>query len=283
MSFLKQSVKKFLHPGLLVLLVLSKYKFTRNRKGKSSSSFLDEENIIKKYLDHLDLKNKYCVDMAASDGISSSNTYSLFKEGWDGIAVELDSTKFAMLAIAYREFQNVNLIKTKILPDNVSSILKSCMCPKEFSLLNLDIDGYDFFVLDKLLNDFRPSIICVEINENIPPPIKFTVKYDTNHFWSGDHFHGQSISQCYELCKKYNYEIVELHYNNLFIMPQEVNQFEPLSPEKAYEIGYMNKVDRKEKFPWNSDMEDLLTMKKEDAIQFVRSKFHKYNGKFIVE
>ena len=281
MSLLRQAVKSILPPGLLVLLVLSKYRF--NRKWKSASSFLDEENIIKKYLDYLQLKNNYCVDIAASDGISSSNTYSLFKSGWDGIAVELDSTKFAMLAIIYRRFPNVNLIKTKIIPDNISSILKSCMCPKDFSLLNLDIDGYDFFVLDKLLNDFRPSLICVEINENIPPPIQFTVKYDINHMWSGDHFHGQSLSKCYELCKKYNYEILELHYNNLFIIPQELNKSEPLSPERAYDIGYRNRVDRKVKFPWNSDMEDLLTMTREDAIRFLYKKFDKYNGKFIVE
>lgn len=280
MSSLRQTVKSVLPPGVLVLLVRTKNRF---RIWKSTGSFFDEENIIKKHLNHLQLKNNFCVDIAASDGISSSNTYSLFKDGWGGIAVELDATKFAMLSIAYRTFTNVNLIKTKVFPDNVSSILKACMCPKDFSLLNLDIDGYDFFVLDKLLNDFRPSLICVEINENIPPPIQFTVKYDINHVWTGDHFHGQSISKCYELCKKYNYEIVELYYNNLFIMPQELNQFDSLSPEKAYEIGYKNKVDRKEKFPWNSDMEDLLTMAREDAIQFVCKKFEKYKGKFIVE
>jgi hypothetical protein len=207
----------------------------------------------------------------------------LFKDGWAGIAVELDATRFAMLAIAYRHFPNVNLIKTRILPGNASSILKSCMCPRDFSLLNLDIDGYDFFVLDQLLSDFRPSLICVEINENIPPPVQFTVKYDVNHTWVGDHFHGQSIAKCYELCKKYKYEIVELHYNNLFIVPKELNRFDALSPEKAYEIGYKNKTDRSKKFPWNSDMEVLLTMGREDAIQFLREKFSKYDGRFIVE
>jgi len=157
------------------------------------------------------------------------------------------------------------------------------MCPRDFALLNLDIDGYDFFVLDELLSDFRPSLICVEINENIPPPVQFTVKYDTNHVWVGDHFHGQSISKCYELCKKYDYEIVELHYNNLFIMPRELNQFGALSPEQAYDSGYKNRIDRREKFPWNSDMEDVLIMGREEAIQFLREKFRKYDGKFIVE
>ena len=53
------------------------------------------------------------------------------------------------------------------------------------------------------LSDYRPRLICSEINEKIPPPIKFTVKYSPNHYWQGDHFYGQSISQLYKLCKKY--------------------------------------------------------------------------------
>ncbi len=83
MSLLRQAVKSILPPGVLALLVLSKYRL--RRKWRSASSFLAEENIIKKYLDYLQLKNNFCVDIAASDGISSSNTYSLFKSGWDGI------------------------------------------------------------------------------------------------------------------------------------------------------------------------------------------------------
>jgi hypothetical protein len=109
------------------------------------------------------------------------------------------------------------------------------------------------------------------------------VNFDPNHYWSGTHFHGQSISQCYELCKKYDYDIVELHYNNLFLVARELNTYEALSPEKAYEIGYKNKADRKKKFYWNHDMEDLMTMNKEDSIQFIKKKFEANHGKFTVE
>lgn len=98
-----------------------------------------------------------------------------------------------------------------------------------------------------------------------------------------DHFFGQSISKCYELCVKYGYDIVELHYNNLFLIPNEMNKHNRLSPEQAYKIGYKNKNDRKEKFPWNSDMEDLLDMSKDGAVEFLKNKFKKYDGKYILE
>lgn len=246
-------------------------------------SFLDEEKIIGKYLDSLPIEKKYCVDIAASDGISMSNTLFLFEKQWDGIAVECDPDRFSSLANLYKKFKNVNLVKTRVIPENVVFLLKSCLCPKNFPFLNFDIDGYDFFVLDKLLAQFRPLLMCIEINEKIPPPISFTVKYDPNFMWDESHFYGQSISKCYELCKKYRYDIVELYYNNLFLIPSEINKHGQLSPEQAYGIGYKNKKDRKEKFPWNSDMEELLTMSKEKAIEFLKCKFEKYDGKYILE
>ena len=243
----------------------------------------DEEKIIERYLDCLPIKNKFCVDIAASDGITMSNTLFLFKKGWAGMAVELDAEKFLKMSFLYRFFEDVSLMKTKVVPDNVVSVLKTGQCPKDFSFLNFDIDSYDFFVLDQLLSKFRPSLICAEINEKIPPPILFSVKYDPAHAWKEDHFYGQSISKCHELCQKYDYDIVELHYNNLFLVPKEINTFGSLSPEKAYEDGYKNKPDRKEKFPWNSDMEELLTMPKEKGIEFLNKKFEKYNGKYILK
>jgi hypothetical protein len=109
------------------------------------------------------------------------------------------------------------------------------------------------------------------------------VKYNEDHVWSEDHFYGQSVSMVGRLCKKFNYDIVESHYNNLFLIPREINKFKSLTPEEAYDMGYRNKIDRKMKFPWNDDMEELLNMGREDGIVFLENKFEKYSGKYILE
>jgi glycosyltransferase involved in cell wall biosynthesis len=247
-------------------------------------SHLNEEEVIEKYLSRMPVRYKYCVDIAASDGITMSNTLFLFKGGWRGLAVECDSENFAKLSFLYKDFENVDLIKTKVTPQNAVSLLKSASCPTNFAFLNFDIDSYDFFILEKILENFRPLLICAEINESIPPPIKFTVKYDPDHSWNTDHFFGQSISKCSELCDKYKYDIVELHYNNIFLIPRESSVFESLSPERAYNEGYRNKKDRKEKFPWNEPMEGLLTMAKEEGVEFIKRKFdERYKGKYILQ
>lgn len=266
---------------------LNYYTFIMDKKDKekqkSGFSNLNEEEIIEKYLNSLPLRGKYCVDIAASDGITMSNTLFLFKKGWQGLAVEFDHDSFSKLASLYKEFPDVSLLRTKVTPTNIISILKACSCPNNFDFLNFDIDGYDFFVLDQLLKEFRPSLICTEINEKIPPPISFSVNYSPKYSWGSDHFFGQSIAKCYELCSKYKYDIVELCYNNLFIIPNELNKFNQLSPEQAYKVDYKDQVDRREKFPWNYDMEGLLSMSKENGIEFLKNKFEKYNGKYILE
>jgi hypothetical protein len=244
-------------------------------------SNLGEEYYIDKYLKSIKLTNNICIDIAASDGVKMSNTKFLYDKGWEGIAVEFDPQKFSLLANFYSKYPNVYLIKNKVVPDNVNFILKSCQTPKDFAFLNFDIDSYDYFVMEKLLTEFRPSLICAEINEKIPPPIKFTVKYDPSFIYKNDHFFGQSISQLYELCRINDYVIVELYYNNAFIMPREICQLKHLTPEAAYAEGYKNKSDRKKYFPWNNDMEELLQMSPEEGMAFIKKKFAGYNGKYI--
>lgn len=245
--------------------------------------FSDEESLIVKYLERLPLTNRFCVDIAAQDGVAGSQTVGLFKKGWQGLAVEYDARMFAELSQIYEALPSVSLVRTKVVPENVVAILKTALCPKDFAFLSLDIDSYDYFVLEQVLSEFRPSLICVEINETIPPPLAFTVKYSQDREWEGNHFQGQSICKCHELCLIHRYDIVELHYNNLFLIPSEINTHGALLPAEAYDRGYRNKRDRKEKFPWNADMEDVLAMSKTDAIIFLNSKFARYEGNYILE
>ncbi len=245
--------------------------------------YSEDQRVISTFLHTLPLKNNYCVDIGASDGIISSNTLCLFKDKWSGIAVEFDSEKFARLAATYKRFKQVNLLKTKVSPDNVVHILKSCSVPDQFAFLNLDIDGYDHYVLDQLLSQYRPMLINAEINEKIPPPIKFTVTYSPAYQYRADHFFGQSISQLYELCKSHQYSIVELYYSNVLLIPNELNTNQSLTPEEAYDAGYRGRPDRKSKFPWNEDVEELLHVAPSEGVYFINRLFEKYKGAYLCE
>ncbi|HCF29514.1 MAG TPA: hypothetical protein DEV81_20445 [Cyanobacteria bacterium UBA11049] len=92
--------------------------------------------------------------------------------GWSGLAIEYNSEDFAELAEEYKDFSGVNLSRCMVTPDTVVPLLTSNRVPREFGVLSLDIDSYDRDVLAQILNSYRPSLICVEINEKIPPTAK---------------------------------------------------------------------------------------------------------------
>jgi len=242
-------------------------------------SYFDQEIIIKKYLDLFGIEKGIAVDIAASNGVDSSNTVALYRKGWSGLAVEYRPSLFTHLAKNYHDHQAVSLCRCKITPLNVVGVIRA-FC-KDVDFLSLDIDGYDYFVLDAILEMFRPKLICAEINQNIPPPIKFTVKYDPVYWWGENGFFGQSLSQVEILCKRYGYHMLEIEYNDVFIAPNELTPDMGKSPEMLYMEGFYNRED-KDKCKYDRAMvEQLLHSDDNERIMYIDLIFSEYKGKYI--
>lgn len=257
--------------------------WARLRRTRSTRySALGEERVARSLLDRLGIETGVAVDIAACDGVTKSNTLALYESGWTGLAVEGDPERFARLARAYTNLPGVALARVWVTPDSVRRILASAGVPRDFAFLNLDLDSYDYFVLDSLLDEYRPQLVCAEINEKIPPPLRFTVTYHPNHVWRLDHFYGQSVSKLHELCVRHDLVLVELHYNNAFLVPAEAG-LPGLSPENAYRTGYLERPDRRDVFPWNADMEPLLTLPVDEQLAFVRRTFADYEGRYELD
>lgn len=272
-----RALRRTLHP-LGVGLHRGRERLRRAR-GRGSSG-LGEEHVVGRLLQLLAIEEGFAVDVAACDGVTKSNTFGLYAAGWSGLAVEGDPARFASLARAYRRFPDVSLARLWVTPDNVVPLLRGHRAPADFGFLNLDIDGYDHFVLAALLEEFRPALICAEINEKIPPPLKFTVLYDPDYVWAEDHFYGQSLSQLDELARSFGYALAELHYNNAFLVPSERSPLPALTPEEAYAAGYRDRPDRHELFPWNADMEELHALDTREQLAFLERRFARYGGRY---
>ncbi len=229
------------------------------------------------------IKERFYVDLGASNGISSSSTFLFAKnQNWGGLSVEFDEEKFSIMKNIYKDFNKAYLSKTKITPNNIKSILEENQVPKNFTFLNLDIDSYDLFIIEEILkNKFKPYIISMEINEKIPPPIYFTVLYDENHFWKGDHFFGCSIVAADSVLKEYGYKLHKLQYNNaIFLSEDYPGEVEGLTPSLAYDLGYRNKDDRKKRFNYNKDVDVLLKMNPQECIDFINNFFSEYKDMY---
>lgn len=254
---------------------------TRLALRKNKFSNFDEEQILRKYFARLFPPGHTgtAVDIGAGDGIRRSNTYALFRSGWRGVGVEADEYTVCKLAQAYKYYPNVGLCRCRVTPDNVVPLLQAYGVPRDFEFLSLDIDGNDYWVLDRLLTHFRPRLVSTEINEKIPPPLKFVVKYDPD-FRLRHHFYGYSIAMLREITERHGYALLELEYNNAFIAPRELPGVEGLDVETAYRRGYLDRPDRKEKCPDNFDMEVLHTLSPEEAVEFLKKFYSKFDGQY---
>lgn len=256
------------------------YQLQALTKRRGFSNFA-EENILEELIARLFPKgcNRTAVDIGASDGKRGSNTLFLFKNGWRGVGIESDSRKLCKLARTYKYFPDVAACRLGVTPANVVPLLKAYSIEREFEVLSLDIDSYDYFVLEAILSSYRPSIVISEINEKIPPPIRFRVKYSPD-FQFGHHFYGYSISCLTELCKQFDYAIVGLEYNNVFLVPNELAGGHSLAVEEAYKQGYLNRPDRQEKFSRNEDMEILHSLDEKEGMEFIEKFFSHRKGEY---
>jgi hypothetical protein len=256
----------------------------RPPKSKSQGfSFANEELIVGNLLEKVQLRHKFVVDIGAGDGQFMSNSYNLFKSEWKGAAFELSGTQFASLAYRYAGFPNAQLLRVCVTPGNVNQLLTACDVPRDFGFLSLDIDSYDYFVLKTILSAYRPSVICSEINEKIPPPLRFAAQWHDGIMWGQDFCYGQSLSMLEELGQEHGYDLVDLEFNNAFLVPHEMNPFPRLSAAEAWRKGYVNRPDRLERLPWNRSMDPLINMGTNEAKEFLREKFKQYDGHYILE
>jgi hypothetical protein len=248
---------------------------------KSNFSNFNEEQILKKYIDELLPADhgRVAVDIGAGDGVKGSNTYALFNDGWKGLGVECDARKAEKLAKTYARLRGVEACRSRVTPEGVAALLGEHGVGRGFAVLSLDIDSYDYLVLDALLAAFRPRIVVTEINEKIPPPLRFFVKYDPD-FRLRHHFYGYSIASLADLCERHDYAIMSLEYNNAFIAPRELCGAQTASVESIYRDGYVGRPDRPKKFPSNHDVDILHSMSPADALAFIDRFFAKHRGKY---
>lgn len=263
------------------ILDLTLQKVQLSLRGRFSHN--NEQQILSKYVEELLPKDypRTVVDIGAGNGVRWSNSYALLLGGWRVLGIEADQQKFSLLTRVYRNFPKAHAAHCRAGPENIVSLFRSLDIEQNFSVLSLDIDGNDYWVLDAILRNFRPGLIVTEINEKIPPPIRYVVKYDPD-FTLRHHFYGYSISSLEDLCARHGYGILELEYNNAFLAPAEIGAGRFINAETAYKQGYLDRPDRKSRFKPNYDMEELLSMTPEEGLAFLRQFYFKEAGNYYL-
>ncbi|MGH9871437.1 MAG: hypothetical protein ACRD9S_03095 [Pyrinomonadaceae bacterium] len=267
------------HYGGIIELALQKFRYSL--RGRFSHA--NEQSILAKYIEQLLPKDrpKTVIDIGAGNGVRWSNSYALLSAGWKALGVEVDPQKYALLSKVYGKFPHAQASNSLAAPDNICGLLRDFDIEKDFGVLCVDIDGNDYWVLDAILTNFRPGLVVTEINENIPPPLRFVVRFDPD-FQLRYHFYGYSIAALEDLCDSHDYGILELEYNNAFLAPREFGEAQFRDAETAYREGYLNRPERKERFASNLDMEPLHSLSPEAGIRFLQEFYASDEGNYYL-
>lgn len=190
-----------------------------------------EDGIIKKILEILPKKDKWCVEFGAWDGVFLSNTRNLIKnKNYSAILIEGSKTKFKDLQRNYSQNQKVIAMNRFVgfnKKNNLDQILKDTPIPVNFDFLSIDIDGNDYHVW-KAMTKYKPKIINIEFNPSIPTEVRFIQPPHPSVN------QGASLLSLIELGRKKGYELVSVLPLNAFFVKSEyypLFQIEDNSPE----------------------------------------------------
>ena len=169
---------------------------------KKTYSMYGEDIIIERFFKNK--KKGFYVDIGCYHPLEGSNTYLLFKKGWNGINADVNSLSIELFNRAREKDHNVNLavsnnkqklkiyFRKKINMLNTSSkklakihfrngfqervinacplneiIKKSKFNSKKIDFLNIDVEGKELNVLESLnFSRYKPKLICIEIHNH---------------------------------------------------------------------------------------------------------------------
>ncbi len=194
--------------------------------AKNVTSQHGEDGIIEKIFEVIgDASNasKWCVEFGAWDGKHLSNIYNLImNQGWSGVLIEGNPKKYKKLKSTYANQSNVYTFNCMIglsSNDNLESILSKTPIPKYFDLISIDIDSFDYYVWESLIQ-YKPTVVVIEYNPSVPNDIVFVQEKDMSVN------QGASLLALIELGKLKNYELVAVTKSNgIFVVSEEYHKF----------------------------------------------------------
>jgi hypothetical protein len=74
------------------------------------------------------------------------------------------------------------------------------------NIISIDIDGNDYWILEKMLPHYKPEIVIAEFNPAFTDAR--AIKYNPDHVWAGDDYYGFSFEAGIKLAERFGYKVI---------------------------------------------------------------------------
>lgn len=150
-------------------------------KGKDAYSQNGEPIILEYIAERVGLKRPIMFDIGSGDGFILSN-----------------SKHFRLLGYKVAYFEKAN---------GSAITLENCLNAIDHPfIVSIDIDGYDYWILDKMLPHYKPEIVIAEFNAMYTD--SRTIAYNPDHVWAGDSYYGFTFEAGKKLAEKHGYKVI---------------------------------------------------------------------------
>ena len=161
-----------------------------------------QDGIIEYIIKNIKIKNKYCIEFGYDSntlygGCGPNTTNLIINYNWDKL----------LLDGKYNN-KDINLHTHFLTENNICNIFKKYNVPLEPGYISIDVDSIDLWLMNAVLQKYKPSFLSVEMNSNIPIDYAITFPKNDNKGWVGDKIYGASLKALNIVAEKYNYQLV---------------------------------------------------------------------------
>jgi len=175
--------------------------------GKKVFSQADEDGVTEEILRRIGLNHGTCIEIGSGDGLEN-NTLALLAQGWRGVWLDAKPLAFdpncnPLILKNIRGFVTLENV-VDLVSEGLSHFQQA-----DFDLLSIDVDGNDGYLAESLLlAKFEPSVVIIEMNEVLPPPIRFAQPYLAEYVWDKTKNSGWSLQSLADLMERFGYTCV---------------------------------------------------------------------------
>ncbi|WP_353427867.1 hypothetical protein NHB34_01790 [Polynucleobacter sp. MWH-UH19D] len=198
-------------------LILSKMNLKKPHSSLSNYEFKvfsqwGEDGIIQHLIQNVFIKNKNFIEFGVEDFFESNCRFLLQKDNWDGFVIDGSSRNIKRLRNSYFYWKHsINALCSFITRENIEELLSVSGFDKDIGLLSVDIDGVDYFVLEKLTT-WTPRVLIVEFNAMFGMNRAVSVPYSSDFVRSNMHhsnlYYGASLPAFIHLANNMNMALV---------------------------------------------------------------------------
>jgi hypothetical protein len=166
----------------------------------------EEDGILFALLDRAGWVTRRFVEIGS--GKSGGSSAALAHEcGWAGLMIELSPKSVALARKKFAGNRLVTVVEAQVTPGNINAILEQHGYGGEVDMLSIDIDSYDYWILDALAVT-SPRVLVLEYNALFGPERRVTIPADQPVDQAPKGYGGASLAALTGLAARKGYRLV---------------------------------------------------------------------------